>query len=70
MVAKLPNDILNGYSGSIQFIGLYGLMDMLDSLNTEVGNISNASSSFDEIIALLLKQTANNTINELKSFST
>lgn len=40
VTAKLPNDILNGYSGSIQFIGLYGLQDMLDSLLTEVDQIS------------------------------
>ena len=35
-MASLPNDILNGYSGSIEFIGLFGLMDMLDNFNNEI----------------------------------
>ncbi|GJM17508.1 MAG: hypothetical protein DHS20C13_28350 [Thermodesulfobacteriota bacterium] len=69
VTAKLPNDILNGYSGSIQFIGLFGLQDMLDNLLSEVDSISSATSSFDEIINLQLKSTATTARQSLKDFS-
>lgn len=44
--AKLPKDILNGTEPdeSYNFIGIYGIIDMLNQLGTELTNFSQVES--------------------------
>ncbi len=68
VIAKLPNDLLNGVQGEIQFIGLFGLQNMIKNLQGEINNLSSLSSSFDNIISSNLNESANSAIQSIDSF--
>lgn len=50
--AKLPKDILNGTESneSINFIGIYGIIDMFNELALELQNFSSVESDMQSIV--------------------
>lgn len=55
----MPNDLFNGVNTkTVFFIGINPLIDLLDSLNKEVANVSSIQQNFQNIVNLNLPKAS------------
>ena len=69
VVAKIPNDLLNGFSENLEFIGFFPLKNLLTNFLSEIQNLNNANSSYDQIISQNLKTSASEILHSIDFFS-
>jgi len=71
VIAKLPNDVLNGSTDErFPFIGLLGFRNMLNNLQSEISQIPTIAGQLESIKAKGLDQYATSAASSIKNFAT